>query len=171
MARGGQRSVRPRFRRHLRPQERRHSAPLRPIEAIPDGPAARCGSQVPHAPSAYGLAAAGAYAQSLTLDEDGALTRMCGIAGIYAYHYAAKRIEPTELRVIRDYMAARGPDGEGEWCSPDGRIGLGHRRLAIIDLSEGGAQPMSSADGKITIVLNGEIYNYVALRAALERQG
>ena len=96
---------------------------------------------------------------------------MCGIAGLYAYHYAANPVDVTELRRIRDRMAARGPDGVGEWRSPDGRLGFGHRRLAIIDLSERGAQPMVSADGKIVITFNGEIYNYRALRAELEAEG
>jgi asparagine synthase (glutamine-hydrolysing) len=96
---------------------------------------------------------------------------MCGIAGIYAYHYAANPIDVAELRRIRDHMAARGPDGQGEWCSPDNRVGLGHRRLAIIDLSDAAAQPMASADGRLTIILNGEIYNYKALRAELETRG
>src|SRR5207244_4993255 len=59
----------------------------------------------------------------------------------------------------------------GEWQSPDGRVGLGHRRLAIIDVTERGAQPMASADGKTVIILNGEIYNYRALRAELESRG
>ena len=72
---------------------------------------------------------------------------MCGIAGLYAYHYAANPIDMTELRAIRDHMAARGPDGRGEWSSQDGRVGFGHRRLAIIDLSDAAAQPMSSRDG------------------------
>ncbi len=96
---------------------------------------------------------------------------MCGIAGIYAYHYAANAIDLAELRLIRDHMAARGPDGAGEWCSKDCRVGLGHRRLAIIDLSERGAQPMWSADGKTIITFNGEIYNYKALRTELESKG
>src|SRR5215471_3953180 len=96
---------------------------------------------------------------------------MCGIAGIHAYHYAANPIDVGELRAIRDHMAARGPDGTGEWCSADGRLGLAHRRLAIIDLSERGAQPMASQDGKIVITFNGEIYNYRALRTALEQKG
>jgi asparagine synthase (glutamine-hydrolysing) len=96
---------------------------------------------------------------------------MCGIAGIYAYHYAANPVEVAELRRIRDHMAARGPDGAGEWCAPDGRVGFGHRRLAIIDLSERGAQPMVSADGNAIITFNGEIYNYKALRSALEAEG
>jgi asparagine synthase (glutamine-hydrolysing) len=96
---------------------------------------------------------------------------MCGIAGIYAYHYAANPIDVTELRNVRDHMAARGPDGCGEWVSADGRVGFGHRRLAIIDLSAEAAQPMTSADGSAVIVFNGEIYNYKALRADLEAQG
>ena len=96
---------------------------------------------------------------------------MCGIAGIYAYHYAANPVDVLELRKIRDHMAARGPDGVGDWCSQDGRVGFGHRRLAIIDLSQRGAQPMVSADGKTVITLNGEIYNYRALRTKLESQG
>ena len=96
---------------------------------------------------------------------------MCGIAGIYSYHYAANPIDTAELYRMRDHMAARGPDGLGAWCSLDGRVGLGHRRLAIIDLSERGAQPMASSDGKRIITLNGEIYNYRALRAELEAQG
>jgi asparagine synthase (glutamine-hydrolysing) len=96
---------------------------------------------------------------------------MCGIAGIYAYSPPAGTIERTELRRIRDYMRARGPDGEGEWCSDDERVGLAHRRLSIIDLSERGAQPMQSADGKLVITFNGEIYNYRELRKDLESKG
>jgi asparagine synthase (glutamine-hydrolysing) len=96
---------------------------------------------------------------------------MCGIAGIYAYHYAANAVDRGELRRIRDHMAARGPDGLGEWYSQDERVGFGHRRLTIIDLSERGAQPMTSADGKLVVTFNGEIYNYRQLRASLEARG
>jgi asparagine synthase (glutamine-hydrolysing) len=96
---------------------------------------------------------------------------MCGIAGIYAYHYAANAVGRVELRRIRDHMAARGPDGFGEWYSQDERVGFGHRRLTIIDLSERGAQPMMSADGKLVVTFNGEIYNYRQLRASLEAKG
>src|SRR5262245_48569943 len=96
---------------------------------------------------------------------------MCGIAGIYAYHYAANPVDRTELRRIRDHMAARGPDGLGEWHSQDERVGLGHRRLKIIDLSERGAQPMASVDGKLVVTLNGEIYNPRELRSSLEAKG
>jgi len=96
---------------------------------------------------------------------------MCGIAGIYAYHYAANAVARPELQRIRDHMAARGPDGVGDWYSQDERVGLGHRRLSIIDLSERGAQPMASADGKLVVTFNGEIYNYRELRASLEARG
>jgi asparagine synthase (glutamine-hydrolysing) len=96
---------------------------------------------------------------------------MCGIAGIYAYHYAANAVDRVELRCIRDQMAARGPDGLGEWYSHDERVGFGHRRLAVIDLSDRGAQPMTSADGNLVVTFNGEIYNYRQLRASLEAGG
>lgn len=96
---------------------------------------------------------------------------MCGIAGTFAYHYAAPLVDRDELRVIRDHMIARGPDGSGEWYSEDGRVGLAHRRLAIIDLSERAAQPMAGADGKMIISYNGEIYNYHELKQELEAKG
>lgn len=96
---------------------------------------------------------------------------MCGIAGIFAYHNAAPPVDREELRRIRDRMAARGPDGKGEWVSEDGRVGLGHRRLSIVDLNERAAQPMASADGQTVISFNGEIYNYRELRAGLEADG
>jgi asparagine synthase (glutamine-hydrolysing) len=96
---------------------------------------------------------------------------MCGINGIYAYHAGAEPIDRAELLRIRDRMAARGPDGKGEWVSDFGRIGFGHRRLSIIDLSVAGAQPMVSADGKLVITFNGEIYNYRKLREEIERTG
>src|SRR5258708_40358104 len=96
---------------------------------------------------------------------------MCGIAGIYAYHYAANPVDRTELLRISDHMSGRGPDGVGEWSSQDERVMLGHRRLSIIDLSDRGAQPMVSADGKLVVTFNGEIYNYRELRRALQIQG
>ena len=67
-------------------------------------------------------------------------------------------------------MAHRGPDDAGMWLSADRAVGLGHRRLSIVDLNAG-HQPMSSADGAVTIVYNGEVYNHLALRQALERRG
>ncbi len=72
---------------------------------------------------------------------------------------------------MNERMVSRGPDGSGLWLSEGGRTGFGHRRLAIIDLSEGGAQPMHTADGRLTITFNGEIYNYRELRAELQSRG
>lgn len=95
---------------------------------------------------------------------------MCGIAGVFGYRDGARASE-AELRSIRDHMASRGPDGSREWFSEDHRVGLGHRRLAIIDLSERALQPMSSADGLDVVVFNGEIYNFSALRSQLEAKG
>src|SRR5579859_3297766 len=96
---------------------------------------------------------------------------MCGIAGVFAYRDSAAPADPEELLRIRDRMYSRGPDGAGLWISEDRRVGLAHRRLAIIDLSEAGAQPMSTPDGKLHIVFNGEIYNYRNLRRELEAKG
>lgn len=96
---------------------------------------------------------------------------MCGIAGVYAYLDVAPRVDPAELAAMNRRMAPRGPDGSGDWLSPDGRVGFTHRRLAIIDLSEGGAQPKHSADGTLTITFNGEIYNYRELRDELRAKG
>jgi len=96
---------------------------------------------------------------------------MCGINGIFAFHYAANPADQSELIRTRDHMVARGPDGAGAWCSEDGRVALGHRRLSIIDLSDAGAQPMVSADGRLVVTFNGEIYNYRQLRSTLEARG
>jgi asparagine synthase (glutamine-hydrolysing) len=96
---------------------------------------------------------------------------MCAVAGVYAYSPLALAVDRGELRAVRDHMAARGPDGSGEWFSDDRRVGLAHRRLAIIDLSDRAAQPMASADGQIVISFNGEIYNYRELRSELQAQG
>jgi asparagine synthase (glutamine-hydrolysing) len=96
---------------------------------------------------------------------------MCGIAGLYAYLDVAPPVDRAELSRMNTRMAPRGPDGSGDWFSADGRVGFTHRRLAIIDLSERGAQPMHSADGLLTITFNGEIYNYKELKAELEAKG
>ncbi len=96
---------------------------------------------------------------------------MCGIAGIFAYLDVAPPVDRAELMRINDRLAPRGPDGNRQWFSPDGRVGFAHLRLAIIDLSEGGAQPKASADGSLVITFNGEIYNYRELRAELQAKG
>jgi asparagine synthase (glutamine-hydrolysing) len=94
---------------------------------------------------------------------------MCGIVSIFAYKGGP--VDREELKRVRDHLASRGPDGYGEWYSEDNRVGIGHRRLAIIDLSERGDQPMATEDGRLVITFNGEIYNYKNLRAELERKG
>ncbi len=96
---------------------------------------------------------------------------MCGISGIYRRTPSAPAPDRDELARIHAALAPRGPDGEGVWASPDGRLLLAHRRLSILDLSPAGAQPMSSADGRFTIVFNGEIYNFRELAAELAGQG
>src|SRR3954447_11458152 len=92
---------------------------------------------------------------------------MCGIAGIIG---KARVDEQSVMRMIRQ-LAHRGPDDEGIWFDPEAKVGLGHRRLAIVDLSPAGHQPMHSADGRYVLTFNGEIYNHPELRAALEGQG
>lgn len=96
---------------------------------------------------------------------------MCGINGAFAYGHQAPGVRQDEVARTRDHMPSRGPDGAGIWFTDDGRLGFGHRRLAIIDLSEAGAQPMHSADGRFTVTFNGEIYNYQQLRRELEAGG
>ena len=92
---------------------------------------------------------------------------MCGIAGIVDLKGRAE-IAPRRLKAMTDAIAARGPDGEGAWFAPG--VGLGHRRLAIID-PRGGQQPYVSDDGRVALVFNGMIYNFRALRAELEAVG
>lgn len=92
---------------------------------------------------------------------------MCGIAGII--NTQGQSVSPVSLKRMTDAIAHRGPDDEGQVV--DGQIGLGHRRLAIIDLSAAGRQPMQTRDGCYTITYNGEVYNYQALRLELEGLG
>jgi len=92
---------------------------------------------------------------------------MCGITGIYHIE-TAKPVDAARVRAMADTIAHRGPDGEGVWTAPG--VGLGHRRLSIIDLA-GGSQPMASADGATVVVFNGEIYNFREVRSELEAAG
>ena len=92
---------------------------------------------------------------------------MCGITGLINLDGAP--VSPVILKRMTDAIAHRGPDGEGQWI--EGNIGLGHRRLAIIDLSPAGHQPMISADHRYVLSYNGEVYNYRELRADLESEG
>ena len=92
---------------------------------------------------------------------------MCGIAGYFDTRGTAP-IAERELRAMTDALAHRGPDGHDLFRAPG--VGLGHRRLSIIDL-EGGAQPMLALGGQVAIVFNGEIYNFADIRRDLERLG
>ena len=93
---------------------------------------------------------------------------MCGFVGVAATRTVANR---SWLTVGRDAMLHRGPDDEGEWWSPDGRVGLGHRRLSILELSPLGHQPMQDAASGLSVAFNGEIYNHDDLRRELTSQG
>jgi asparagine synthase (glutamine-hydrolysing) len=98
---------------------------------------------------------------------------MCGIAGIL--HADARPVDDAVLDAMTDALAHRGPDGRGTRILPGGggraSAGLGHRRLAIVDLSERGAQPMCNEDGTIWLTFNGEIYNHRSIRPVLEDRG
>jgi asparagine synthase (glutamine-hydrolysing) len=96
---------------------------------------------------------------------------MCGIVGALTFSSAAFRVTADYLTPLRDAMEHRGPDGARLWISSDGRVGLGHRRLAIIDLSHAADQPMSNEDGSLWVVFNGEIYNHAEIRTELEDLG
>ena len=93
---------------------------------------------------------------------------MCGIAGILSPDPA--KLTPARLKSMTDALAHRGPDGEGQWLDPAGQIGLGHRRLSIIDLSPAGTQPMACLD-RYSVIHNGEIYNYIEIREFLQSKG
>ena len=90
---------------------------------------------------------------------------MCGIVG---YASSTRRFPRPLLLEMRDTLRHRGPDDEGAWWSEEGAVGLGHRRLAIIDLSAAGRQPMADSSGRLQIVFNGEIYNYQEVRRELQ---
>src|SRR3989338_9269244 len=92
---------------------------------------------------------------------------MCGISGIL--HKNNKPVSLEILQKMNRTLAHRGPDDEGYFVK--GPVGLAQRRLAIIDLSSGGHQPMTSPDGRFTITFNGEIYNFIELKAELEKKG
>jgi asparagine synthase (glutamine-hydrolysing) len=94
---------------------------------------------------------------------------MCGIAALFAYR--AAEVDTAELEAITERMRPRGPDSGATWLSADRRVGLGARRLAIIDLSDEGTQPLSDVAGELHIVFNGEIYNHRELRERLLRGG
>jgi len=92
---------------------------------------------------------------------------VCGIAGII--DLSGRPVDVALIRAMTDSIAHRGPDGEGQWV--EGPVGIGHRRLAIIDTSEAAGQPMISANGRFVLSYNGEVYNFRELRRELERSG
>lgn len=92
---------------------------------------------------------------------------MCGITGLIYLNRGI--VSPVILKKMTDAIAHRGPDGEGHWI--EGNVGIGHRRLAIIDLSPAGKQPMITTDNRYVLSYNGEIYNYLKIRSELEGLG
>jgi asparagine synthase (glutamine-hydrolysing) len=93
---------------------------------------------------------------------------MCGIAGIF-HPDVPKPVDPARIEAMTEMLAHRGPDGSGIWTAPG--IGLGHRRLSIIDLSDAAAQPMLTPDRRLALSYNGEIYNFREVKAELEAKG
>jgi asparagine synthase (glutamine-hydrolysing) len=96
---------------------------------------------------------------------------MCGIAGLLSFDPGRSPVSEELVTRMRETLAHRGPDGAATWVSPDGRVGLGFRRLAIIDLTDAAMQPLPNEDGSLRLVFNGEIYNHAELRPELERLG
>ena len=94
---------------------------------------------------------------------------MCGIAGFVNLQGEAVEFGEAALSVMGRLLSHRGPDGYGEWIDSGARVGFAHRRLAIIDLSPAGAQPMQASNGTV-ITFNGEIYNYLELHDSLDSQ-
>ncbi|TXN28220.1 asparagine synthase (glutamine-hydrolyzing) [Lacisediminihabitans profunda] len=95
---------------------------------------------------------------------------MCGICG-YFEDPRGRKTDRADVLLMADQITHRGPDGGGEWIDPRAGIALGHRRLAIVDLSEAGHQPMVSASGNLVLSYNGEIYNHLDLRVRLADSG
>jgi len=96
---------------------------------------------------------------------------MCGIVGVVVFDDGNFRVSNAYVSDMTDSVAHRGPDGSGTWISADARVGFGHRRLSIIDLSHVADQPMCNEDGSLWVLLNGEIYNHAEIRSELEALG
>jgi asparagine synthase (glutamine-hydrolysing) len=94
---------------------------------------------------------------------------MCGIVGVLGFQNSKFRVTEPYLAHLRDQMIHRGPDGAGLWIDQAVNVGLGHRRLAIVDLSPEADQPMSNEDGSLWVSFNGEIYNHAEIRQDLNR--
>src|SRR5579863_3867794 len=140
-------SAGPRPPRRLRPARRlRHSRIKHPELVIPSlGRRGGCSSPTASSPDVR--------PDIFDLTDIHLLTSMCGLIGIASTDFLPER---RWLADGRDRMRHRGPDDQGEWWSADGRVGFGHRRLAVIDLSAAGHQPMHDARGELTIIYNGE---------------
>lgn len=96
---------------------------------------------------------------------------MCGICGFAKINKNYQYISEGYLKAMTDMMRHRGPDGDGVWLSLDNRVGLGHRRLSIVDLSDAASQPMANEDNSIVVCFNGEIYNHRDVRTEIENIG
>src|SRR5689334_1257032 len=94
---------------------------------------------------------------------------MCGICG--EVRFGGGRVEPSAIVSMREAMLHRGPDDVGLFVSPDASVGLGFRRLKIVDLSDSANQPLPNEDGSVHVVFNGEIYNFAGLREGLIQRG
>src|SRR5688500_9369889 len=93
---------------------------------------------------------------------------MCGIAGIWQLNKS--NLSKEKLQRFTDSIAHRGPDDGSYWIDKSGSLGLGHRRLSILDLSPAGNQPMTFADGRYKMIYNGEVFNFLELRKELEKK-
>lgn len=96
---------------------------------------------------------------------------MCGITGILQTQHSSRSADLAAIGPMTARLRHRGPDADGFWSDRDAGVAFGHRRLAIIDISDAGRQPMLSTDGRFVITFNGEIYNYKPLRQELAREG
>ncbi len=96
---------------------------------------------------------------------------MCGVVGTLIFDSCKDRVDDGLMERMRDTMIHRGPNGAGIWISSDQRVGLGHRRLSIVDLSTAAAQPMCNEDGSLWLSFNGEIYNHNEIRRMFEQVG
>ncbi len=96
---------------------------------------------------------------------------MCGITGVLSFRNSPFQVGRSYLERMTDTLAHRGPDGGDVWVSSDRRVGFGHRRLSIIDLSNAASQPMCNEDGSLWVTFNGEIYNHAEIRNELQEIG
>ena len=106
-------------------------------------------------------------AASLQQARNGTFLGMCGVAGLWRFGGMAEDELRAQARAMTDAIAYRGPDGDGHWVDQQAGVALGHRRLAVVDLTPTGSQPMASADGRFVITYNGELYNTAEIASEL----